>query len=353
MPMFKKVKPEKEQISIAVMVQQLDKIYSNKSGDEYKMHGDITASPVYNLLQRTIADLTLIKNLNKMEIKDLKEMFNVLHRPNFKKIVSSYIADKNPDAIIITATFTVAYRVLIGELSRIYTSTEATEKGFVYTPTRYSKKQSMARFIRNFNVRIDSELNKSIRKTTKKVKTGADFKVEHAVYQEGGTTAATVANWLADVLDPISKVALEIGAWCRLLFPDVTALNPVSWMSSKLSRSYDKKVNKFIEIAQLYEETKKAYDEYMKLPEFKRSKKVESKYLQNINKYNIKMQNAQAAISNYDERALKEAIEENKKAEEYAKTHSSDSSSSDSSKTTTDSSSSTSSSTTNDDPFDF
>ena len=277
---------EKEKVIVALMVQNLEKIYSNKSGDEYKMHGDITLSPVYNLLQRTIADLPLIKGISKIETSDIKIMFNMLHRPNFKKIVSNYIATKNEDCIMMTATFTVAYRVLIGELSRIYSSTEATEKGFVYKSTKYSRENNMSRFIRNFNHSIDAELTKSVRATTKGVKAGSKFKME-SYYQEGGlTTAAQFAAFVNDALGPISNVFREIGAWCRLLFPDVTALNPVSWMSNILSNNYDRKVNRYQQLALTYVETKKAYDEYMKLPEFQRSKKVESKYIKNINKYN-------------------------------------------------------------------
>ena len=61
----KKSDPEKEKVALARIVQELDRIYSNKSGDEYKMHGDITKSPVYNSIQRCVADLKSIKGFNK------------------------------------------------------------------------------------------------------------------------------------------------------------------------------------------------------------------------------------------------------------------------------------------------
>ena len=310
--------PEQEKIDLAMMVQQLDKIYSNKSGDEYKMHGDITKSPVYDLIQRTVADLPLIKGVNKMEIQDLKKMFDMLHRPNFKKIVTDYISTKNPEYIMMTATYTVAYRVLIGELSMIYTSTEATDKGFVYHKPKYARKQNMSKFIRNFNLRIDTELTKNIRRTTKAVKTGNDFKLEYTELFEEAVlgSAQRAAGWIAGIISMIAPYFEEFGAWCKMLFPDVTALNPVSWFSSVLSRSYDHKVEKFRDAAALYQETKEAYDEYMKLPQFQRNKKVESKYLKNLDKYNIKMQNAQAKIMHYDQRAIQETIAEARREEE-------------------------------------
>lgn len=301
--------------SIAVMVQHLERIYSNKSGDEYKMHGDITKSPAYNLIQRTVADLDTIKGLSKTTIKDLKDMFNILHRPNFKSIITKWMADKNGKYIIVVATFTCAYRILIGELSDIYTSTEATEKGFVYKPGRFIKKHDMSKFIRNFNGRIDNELNKAIRGSTKSIKPGSDFKFEYFLQEGFLGSAGKFATFIGNILGAIGPYFQEIGAWCRMLFPDVHAINPVSWMSSILSNSYDSKVSKYHKCAAMYLETKAAYEEYMKLPEFQRNKKVETKYVKNMEAYNIKMQNAQAAIAHYDQRALKEAIDESKEFE--------------------------------------
>lgn len=317
MGMFKKATTDEERVKVALVVEQLDKIYSNKSGDEYKMHGDITLSPVYDLLQRTITDLPLIKGLNKSNADELKRMFDVMHRPNFKKIVSEYIASKKAECIVITTTFTVAYRALISELSRIYTSTEATDKGFVYKPSKYAKKNSFERFIKSFNLRIDQELTKSIRATTKSVKTGKDFKMESYMMEGFVGSSAAFAQFLnTSVFGRVAPIFREFGSWCRLLFPDVSVLNPISWVSNLLSNKYDRKVSKFQQAAAMYIETKNAYDEYMKLPQFKRKKEVEIKYLRNIDKYNIKMQNAQAQIAHYDQRAIKETIEENKRIEE-------------------------------------
>lgn len=361
MSMINRNTPEHDQAVLALMIERLDKIYTNKSGDEYKMHGDITLSPVYDLLQRTIADLSTIKGLNKIEIEEIKKMFNALHRPNFKKVVSSYIAEKKSSAIIMTATFTVAYRVLIGELSRIYTSTEATENGFVYKPDKYSKKNDMSKFIRNFNLKIDSELNKSVRATTKKPSVGEKFQMEGFILG----SSARFAHFISDRLADITPYFREFGAWCRLLFPDISVLNPISWFSNFLSNRYDKKVDKYHDMAKLYLETKQAYEEYMEKPAFRRNKKIEEKYKRMMNRYNIKMLNRKAEIRDYDQRAIKEMMDEAKKIDAMDFKPSSDKTDDTKPKTSSPKKDDSSSSTTtkpepekkapdkNDDPFDF
>ena len=73
--------------------------------------------------------------------------------------------------------------------------------------------------------------------------------------------------------------------------------------------SYDKKIDALGNVSKMYEETKKAYEEYMKLPETQRNKKVEAKYIQNMEKYNISMQNLAAQIEHFNQRAKKESGE--------------------------------------------
>ena len=317
MGIFKPDSNEKNQAAMIAMISQLDKVYSNKSGDDYKMAGDITKSPVYDLLQRTIADLSTIKGLSKSDVEELKKMFNALHRPNFKKIVTKYIHEKSSSAIPMTATFTVAYRTLINEMSRIYTSVEATEKGFVYKPDKFSRKNDMSKFIRGFNLKIDSELSRHVRATTKDIKVGDKFKLESFIYEEGFVGSSTrFAGFIADKLSGIAPYFREFGAWCRMLFPDVSVLNPISWFSNRLSNKYDAMVDKYHAIATEYLETKKAYEEYMEKPAFRRSKKVEDNYKKMMAKYNIKMLNAKAAIRDFDQRSIKETIEQAKVEEE-------------------------------------
>ena len=74
-------------------------------------------------------------------------------------------------------------------------------------------------------------------------------------------------------------------------------------------RSYDKKVKKFEDISKLYEATKTAYEEYLRIPQNDRNRKIESKYKKNLDKYNIKMQNLKAEIDHYDQRSVEEAKE--------------------------------------------
>ena len=78
-------------------------------------------------------------------------------------------------------------------------------------------------------------------------------------------------------------------------------------MNSVLNRAYNNKVQRFEDVAALYEETKKAYEEYMRIPYNDRKKKIECKYARNLEKYNIKMNNLRAAIEHYDQRSIEEA----------------------------------------------
>ena len=206
------------QAEIQNVYKNLNQIYSNKSSDEYKMAGDITKSPVYDKIQRMIADLTTLRGVNKSEIDDIKKMFNLMHRPIFKTTVSSFIKTKDDEEIVAVILYTIGYRVLVGELGRIYTSTEATEKGFVYKPDKISRKNSMARFIRVFNTKLDTELTKFVRRNTKPV-----------IKQEAFVgSAAAVSGALATLMDRITPFFEELGAWMNLLHLG-EMINPVSF----------------------------------------------------------------------------------------------------------------------------
>lgn len=292
---------QKVQVQVKDMYTNLNKIYSNKSSDEFKMSGDISKSPVYDRLQRMIADLSTLKGFNRGEADELKKMFNVLHRPIFRTEVTNYIHKKDDEDAIAVILFTIGYRVLVGELGRIYASTEATESGFAYKPDKISKKDSMDKFIRVFNTKIDQELNKFVRRTTKPVV---------GVKQEAFVgSAAAVAGAIAGIMDRITPFFEEIGAWMDLLhIGDI--VNPVAFINRMLGNHYQRKVDKFNDVSDMYLATKEAYDEYMKLPASQRKKKVESKYIKNMQKYNIKMQNRAAKIAHYDQRSIKETREE-------------------------------------------
>lgn len=87
------------------------------------------------------------------------------------------------------------------------------------------------------------------------------------------------------------------------MFKSALALNPISLMSALLSRSYDKKVDKFKKFDDLYNETIHAYEDYKKLPANKRKSRIEHKYIKMIDKYNIKRDNLKKQIDHYDMRA--------------------------------------------------
>ena len=301
--MFGDKKKMQEQIekTVAGMLTDLEAIYKNKSSDEYKMCGDISKSKFYDDIERMVANLDTLKGYPKVESADMHAMFNVLHRPVFKKMTTEFIHEPNDRNIIFVAIFTVGYRMLVGELSRIYASTEATDKGIVYKPDKMSKKYSMNKFIKAYKNDIESKIDVYVRS-----------KMETGVKQEAWFSAAMGAA--AGVMAFLKKH--EIVEWaglfadlCKLIFGDKSELNPVSYMDDVLSTSYDKKVASFENASAMYQATKDAYEEYMKIPEAQRNKKVESKYIKNMEKYNIQMKNLKSKIDHYDQRAREESRE--------------------------------------------
>jgi hypothetical protein len=289
----KKADAEKEANMINYMETALADIYGNKSSDEYKMHGDITKSSEYKTIERMISDLRILKGFSKSESDDLKMLFLTLHRPIFPKMVTEYVAKPNERNTTFTTVYTVGYRLLIGELSRVYASTEATDKGIIYQPDKITRKDSSKKLIKHFNESLDKKIDIYIRETTNKNKS--------SIKQEGAVEA--IGYGLELVTGFGGAVALAISK----VFKAATELNPISLVNALLSRSYNKKVENFEYVAAMYEATKQAYDDYMKIPEAQRKQKVESKYLKNIDKYNIRMQNLKAKIDHYDSRATEEA----------------------------------------------
>ena len=155
--------------------------------------------------------------------------------------------------------------------------------GVVYKPDKFARKEMILRFIRYYNENLDDLIERAI-KENERVKHVNESVVDEVV----GVTSL--------ILNGISSI-----------FRHATELNPISFVSALLSRSYDRKVEKFEDVANLYQATVQAYEDYKKLPEEKRKKSVEDKYLRNIEKYNIKMNNLKAKIDHYDQRAIDEA----------------------------------------------
>ena len=321
----------KESVMMEHMNHSLAEIYKNKSGDEYKMKGDITTSPEYSTIERMISDLKILKGFSSSEADDIKMLFLTLHRPVFKKMVVEYMNSPTERNQTFTTVYTVGYRLLVGELSRIYASTEATDKGIAYKPDKISRKDNAKFLIRHFNKSLEQKIDTYIRTHGNKSKP-----VQEAVsdISDGVGVVVGVITTVFDVLN--------------LLFSGAKELNPISLINAMLTRSYDNKIKKFEEVSAMYNATKEAYDEYMKIPKADRKEQIESKYVKNIDKYNIKMQNLAAQIEHYDSRAKEEVKDFKEKKPSTPKTNTSS--------TTTkkdDDTSSTTTSTTDTGGFDF
>ena len=285
---------------ISSMASMLASIYSNKSSDEYKSHGDITLSSEYHSIEKMIADLKTLHGYPQTEANDLKNLFETLHRPVFKKMVSEYIQEPNEKNTIFTTAYTVGFRLLVGELSRIYSSTKATDKGIEYTPSKVSKKSNANELIRYFNKNLEEKINNYIKSASKDPKnTEVDPVTEYALLQEGAVT-----DFAKSIVGPPARIICNV---ISTIFKTAKELNPISLINSVLNRAYNNKVQRFEDVAALYEETKKAYEEYMRIPYNDRKKKIECKYARNLEKYNIKMNNLRAAIEHYDQRSVEEA----------------------------------------------
>ena len=289
--------------------------YANKSGDEYKMAGDITKSPHYESIERLVVGLKTLRKFPSSEAADIKQMFDTLHRPIWGKMVKEYLAGPTEKNTVYTFYFTTGYRILRGELARIYSSTEATEKGVTYKFDKFARKEFILRFIRRYNDRMDEMIEREINENIEvKARLAANKTVQESAFQE-----STIEDYARDTVGLASLIFGFVGG----IFKFAAELNPISFVSALLSRTYDKKVEKFDEVAELYLATVQSYNDYMKRPEEQRSSKIENKYLKNMEKYNIKMNNLQAKIAHYDQRAIDEAdakIKKSKKKDSTPKT---------------------------------
>lgn len=289
------------------MMNNLERIYSNKSRDEYKCCGDISKSPQYDDIQYNVSTLTSIKGYPASDATALKNLFNSLHRPYFHKMVSEYLVKPNERNVIFTTAFTCGYRLLIGELTRIKASTTATEKGLIYKPDFVSRKESVMPMVRFLGNDVEKRLDKMIMDAYKDRDLHID-KQQEKVHQE-----ASVIEEINALSTSFVGVVESVFGFIGNIFKSAASLNPVALMSAILTKSYDKKVQKYSEVSALYETTKKMYDEYSKLPPAQRKKRIEHKYIKMMEKYNIKMNNLKANIDHFDMRAQAEAEHKNAK----------------------------------------
>lgn len=152
---------------LARVAQLLHDTYKNKSSEEYKMKGDITKSSYYSNIEKCIADLSTLRGFAKPDASDLNQLFNTLHRPIFKNMVREYMNEPNEKNTVFCALFTLGFRLLIGELSRIYTSVEATPKGLEYKPNKISRKNDISKIISIYKGDLEAKINAEIHATSK------------------------------------------------------------------------------------------------------------------------------------------------------------------------------------------
>ena len=277
----------------------LKSIYSNKSSDEYKMHGDITLSPSYDKIDEMIAELSDLKGFNKSDAREFSTCFSTLHRPIFKKMVMEYMHSPNEVNTTYTVTFTTGYRVLVGELSRVLACTEATENGIVYKPDKVARKHNSAYIMKHYNSSLETGLNSYTKSHSKNARV---VKQESAV----GDLLVIGMDGAKFVIDTLMKL-FSYGA---------KEFNPISFINSVLMRSYDKKIQKFEDAKKDYELAKEAYADYLKLPKNERNRRTEHRYMKLITKYNIKMQNLKAKVDHFDQRSEEEAKQKREKMKE-------------------------------------
>lgn len=289
------------------VVKDLKRIYKNKSGDEYKMKGDIKNHPCYDILKRDIDKLGEgIKNAPTKVITGAKDMFASLHKPIWKKMIGEYMAKPNDKNTTYTALFTIGIREIIAVVMMIYSFTEATENGLVYTEPKNMSDDEKLRydFVSKFGKDYDKIAEKWYAQADKKVKKDAPHEPKKSDKEEV-TQEAAALSVITGAVDTVVGVVEGVFGILNGLFRTAASLNPVSLISACLSRSYDKKVEQYEKISKEYEAAKKAYDEYKKIPASKRKERIESNYTKMIEKYNIKMKNLKAKIDHYDTRSAK------------------------------------------------
>ena len=292
------------QKEIALMIKMLDEIYKNKSSDEYKMMGDITKSIVYEEMERQVANLKTLRNFPKAEAEDYQRMFDNLHKPMYKKLVMEFNKAPNEKNTTFTALFTVGYRVLIGDLAKIYASTEATEAGIVYLPDKVKGVNQRSRaFIHDFTKNLEEEYNKVVRMKGNRPK----MHQEYALLNTLGSAATALATFIqAHELVPVTSFLSDVVGG---IFGHRKELNPISYINDRLTQRYDDYIERFKDTEKLYNATKEAYEEYKSQPG-RKSFGVQGRYISNMKKYQLQMLRLKAHMAHYDSRGEAKRKEE-------------------------------------------
>ena len=288
-------------------VKNLKRVYSNKSCDEYKMKGDITKHPLYDTLLKDISELgTGVKNMPTKTVTGIKDMFTSLKKPVWKKQIPEFMAKPNPKNTIYALYFSIGFRYMITALMFIQTNIKASENGLEYVAPKIRENDKT---ILDFVGRNGKDYDKFVEKVYQSYEKGSKKQVReekqdevktesYTITQEGAGAVTVVANKVVGVIEGVFGILNGV-------FKTAASLNPISLISACLSRSYDKKVEQYEKVSKELEATKKAYDEYKKIPATQRKKRVEHRYTKMIDKYNIKMANLKAKIDHFDTRSEK------------------------------------------------
>lgn len=294
----KKVSTEAmEEQMIALMLKNLDAIYSNKSSEEYKTHGDITLISVYKDLDRMITDLKTIKKFPTTYAEDIRKTFDELHRPVWKKNVSAYIRKPDEENTMYTAIYTVAVRVLIDEVSRIYTCTKASTKGGIeYDPSKLAKRKNLQPFFAYFNESIETKIAEYAKKHQNEPVTES--------FEAVGKFFATMGHWI------FRNWIKEMINMMKATFKAIKQLNPITLANAYLINKYDREINIFKSVCANYDATKQAYEEYISLPANKQNPAIIKKYEDSLQALDNRKKNLLAKIEHFNTQAEVEASDD-------------------------------------------
>lgn len=286
-------------------LKNVKRVYKNKSGDEYKMKGDIRKHPCYDIISRDVKSLgDGVKNAPTKVITGVKDMFAALHKPIWKKMVGEYMAKPNEKNTAYTICFSNGIRMMLSVMMTIFSYTKATENGLVYEEPEKLSDDDKIRF--EFITKNGKDYDQKVMKMYDMAATKAKKdKPVTAKKDDEITQEAASVGIVAATADAVVGVIEGVFGILNGVFRTAASLNPISLISACLSRSYDKKIEQYEKISKEYEAAKKAYDEYKKIPATQRKKRIDHAYTKMIDKYNIKMKNLKAKIDHYDTRAVK------------------------------------------------
>lgn len=288
-----------EKQMIELMLASLDKIYSDKTSEEYKTKGDITKLRIYKDLDKMITDLKILKKFPGQYAKDIRTTFDELHRPIWKSNVEKYIRQPNEENALYTAVYTVGVRVTIDEVSRIYSSTKATvDGGLEFNPDKLMKRNDLRPFFANFNRSLEKYIDDFIKKHGSEVTQEALIPLAVKNF-----FSKTLGKWIG------RKIILDTISIFKRAFHNIRNLNPMTLANAFLIRKYENIENAFNATLANYQATKEAYEEYMRLPTAKRNPAVVAKYEKNLKNLQNSIDNQWAKIEHFNQRAKEDAEE--------------------------------------------